>query len=176
MVCRALDPDDARILAKAGRTARGPAGLAVALALYLGLRREEMAALRWDAFRAGWVTIVGKGDRSRTLPVHPVVTDLLAKHPRTDETWVFPGRDRPHVSPATIWEWIRNVAEAAGVGQVPPHQLRHTCLATANDSTGDLRSTQEWAGHSRPETTAGYTRTTAKRLTAVMEALDYEHD
>ncbi|MGH9178819.1 MAG: tyrosine-type recombinase/integrase, partial [Acidimicrobiales bacterium] len=174
MVCRALEPGDARILAKAARELGGPQGLAVVLGLYLGLRREEVATLRWDAFRDGWVTIVGKGDRSRSLPVSPKVAELLAAHPRRSEVWVFPGRGRPHITPSTVWEWTRTVAVLAGVGAVPPHVLRHTCLATANDTTGDLRSTQDWAGHTRPETTAGYTRTTARRLKSVMMSIDYE--
>ena len=52
-------------------------------------------------------------------------------------------------------------------------QLRHTAIATANDRTGDLRAAQEFARHARPETTAIYTRATAKRLWEALLALDY---
>lgn len=176
MVCRALDEGDARILAKAARARGDLAGLAVLLTLYTALRRSEIAGLRWSNFDgSGWLRIVGKGDREGRLPVHPFVLEAMAALPRRGP-WVFPGRTgvRPHVAPATIWHWHRLVATAAGVGAVPPHRGRHTCLATANDATGDLRATQEFARHTRPETTAGYTRATTKRLTAVMEALDYE--
>jgi len=57
---------------------------------------------------------------------------------------------------------------------VRPHELRHTALATALDRTKDLRAVMTFAGHARPETTAGYTRTTRKRLEAVVAAIDYE--
>lgn len=172
MVCRAIDEEDAKLLAKAARHRGDAKGLAIALGLYLALRREEIATLRWAAFNGGWVTILGKADRSRTLPVHPAVLELLAAHPRTSP-WVFPGRIDGHVCTATIWHWSIEVAEAAGVGHVPTHVLRHTALATSNDATGDLRSVQAFAGHASPEMTAGYTRATKKRLTAVMESLDY---
>ena len=61
---------------------------------------------------------------------------------------------------ATIWTWTSQVAEAAGLGHVQTHRLRHTSLTTALDNTKDLRSVMEFARHSRPQTTAGYTRTT----------------
>lgn len=172
MVCRAIEEEDAKLLAKAARHRGDAKGLATVLGLYLALRREEIATLRWAAFSGGWATIIGKGDRSRTIPLHPVVIELLADHPRTGP-WVFPGRVDGHACPATIWHWSIEVAEAAGVGHVSTHVLRHTALATANDATGDLRSVQEFAGHADPAVTAGYTRATKKRLTAVMESLDY---
>ena len=173
MVCKALDEGDTRILAKAARARGDGPGLAVAIGLYLGLRREEIATLRWDNFRGRWVHVVGKGERERKVPLHPVVAELLGAHPRRGP-YLFPGQGRrAHASPATIWHWVRLVGEEAGVGRVHPHILRHTCLAAANDGTGDLRSTQSFAGHARPETTAGYTRTTAKRLWAIVDALDF---
>ncbi len=176
MVCRALDEGDARVLAKAARARGDLAGLAVLLTLYLALRRAEVAGLRWSNFDAGgWMRIMGKGDRQGDLPVHPHVVGAMAAAERVGP-WVFPGRTgvRDHVAPATIWHWHRLVAAEAGVGLVPPHRGRHTCLATANDTTGDLRSTQSFARHTRPETTAGYTRTTTRKLLAVMRALDYD--
>jgi integrase/recombinase XerC len=173
MVCRALDEGDARILAKSARFHGGREGLALALALYMGLRREEVATLRWDDFDAGWVTVIGKGDRARTLPVHRVVAELLAEHDH-DGPYLFAGRFSPHVHPATVWEWVRRLSEAAGLAAVPTHVCRHTCLATANDRTGDLRSTQELAGHASSEQTSGYTRATTARLTALVDAIDYD--
>ena len=136
------------------------------------MRREEIATLRWDAFaEEGWMTIQGKNDKRRTIPVHPVVTEYLTKL-RPSAVHVFPGRAGP-VNPATIWAWIRDAADEAGVIDVRPHRLRHTALATLNDATGDLRTVQAFAGHSNPMTTAGYTRATRKRLQSAVAALDY---
>jgi len=180
MVCLALPEDDARILAKAARARGDAAGLVVLLGLYQGLRREEIATLRWESFDAHgpgpqrWLRVVGKGERERTIPLHQAVWDAVAEIPRSSAGYVFPGRTvGSHVSPATVWAWVRTVADAAGVAGVRTHLLRHTALATMNDATGDLRSVQHIAGHARPETTAGYTRASARRLRAAVEAIDY---
>ena len=179
MICRALDPDQAAALSCRARERGGPEGLAVLLALYLALRREEIATLRWDDFSNGWLRVLGKGQKEASLPVHPIVEAALHALPPLDSVWLFPSRRsdrRPagHVTPSTVWAWVRLVAIEAGVGPVGPHELRHTCLATANDATGDLRAVQEFARHSDPEVTAGYTRATVKRLNAVMMAIEYE--
>lgn len=173
MVCKALEDDDARLLAKAAKARGDRKGLAVILGMYQGMRREEIASTRWDQLDGlGWMRVVGKGAKSRTIPVHQVTADALAAFERRSE-WVFPGRSQGHVTPASIWNWVRFVADEAGVGLVRPHWLRHTCLATQNDNTGDLRTVQHFAGHSRPETTAGYTRVTNRRLIAASLSLDY---
>lgn len=173
MVCKALDADNARILAKAARSRGDRKGLAVLLGLYQGMRREEIATSRWDGISTdGWWTVVGKGAKSRTIPVHFVVRRALDKHPRSGP-FLFAGRGGGHVSPATIWTWVRAVADEAGVGKVRPHWLRHTALATQNDVTGDLRAVQVFAGHARSATTEGYTRATKSALMRVSDALDY---
>ena len=149
-------------------------GLAVVLGLYQALRREEIASLRWDAFEDGRLKVTGKGDKTARIPIHPVVAELLIQHPR-HSPFLFPGRFGDHVTPATIWEWARKVGREAGVPMpVRPHELRHTCLATANDRTGDLRAVQSFARHTKPQTTAGYTRASKRRLDAVVQAIDYD--
>lgn len=174
MVCKALDHDDARILAKAARARRDRMGLAVLLGLYQGMRREEIATARPDAISAdGWWTVIGKGAKSRTIPVHHVVAESLTDEPRPGP-WLFPGRaPGSHVSTASIWNWVREVADDAGVGLIKPHWLRHTALATQNDATGDLRAVQVFAGHARSSTTEGYTRATRAALQRVSRSLDY---
>jgi len=173
MVCLALDPDDARILAKAARARGDLAGLAVLLGIYQGMRRSEIATLPWSGVgESGWLTITGKGSKRRTIPIHTHVAEALGATPHQGD-FIFPGRFGGPCNPMKIWEWIRLVADEAGVGVVRPHWLRHTCLATANDNTTDLRSVQAFAGHSRPEQTSGYTRATKRRLQAVVDSLDY---
>ena len=74
---------------------------------------------------------------------------------------------------ATIWNWIREVSETAGIGLIHPHQLRHTAIATINDTTGDLRTAQEFARHADVTTTQLYTRTTDARLKTAVASLDF---
>jgi integrase len=183
MECRALDVDVAALLA-ASAAARGDRkGLAVLLGLYAGMRRNEIATLRWSDVGDGWVSIIGKGDRQRVIPLHRVVVDALAGHraeirrsgsvSRRRLEYVLPGRSGGPQNPTTVWLWVREVAELAGVGPVATHVLRHTALATSLDNTGDLRAVQSLAGHASPETTAGYTRATRARLVAAVTAIEY---
>lgn len=173
-VSRTLEEEEASALEALARERADRKGLAVLLGMYLALRREEIAMLRWDGFSDdGWVTIVGKGEQEAKLPVHPVVLDALARLDRKDATWVFPGRKAgTHIGVVTVWSWIVELGREAGV-ELTPHRLRHTCLATANDRTGDLRAVQDFARHAKIDTTSMYTRATAKRLVEVMRSLDY---
>jgi len=180
---RALEEDTARLLVKASFGLH-PEGTAVLLGLALGLRREEIATARWDRFDGDWYTVLGKGNLTATLPVHPILLDHLALVAEVlaggvdrviDEhgPWLFPGsRGRAHVTGATINLWVDRVANVAGVGHVGPHELRHTAITVINDQTHDLRATQEFARHARPETTMVYTRVTTTRLQEASRALD----
>lgn len=171
--CRALEEGDVRILGKAARTRGDRKGLAVAIALYTGMRRAELARLRWDAFGDdGWVRWVGKREKARKLPIHARLTKLLAEAPR-DGPYVFMGRFGGPVTPATIWAWVREVSTDAGVPTIAPHVCRHIAIATGNDRTRDLRAAQAFAGHSNPAQTAVYTRASTRRLRAIVDSLDY---
>ena len=172
---RGLEPDQARDLVK---TALGwhPQGTAVLLGMYMALRRLEIAEAHWDRFDLAmdWYTVVGKGDVTATLPVHPVLASELFRLYRIRGNYLFPGsRGREHITAATVWNWVREVAVEAGIGLVSPHQMRHTAIATINDVTGDLRATAEFARHARVEDTMRYTRMTQSRLHGLLGALDY---
>ena len=183
MRCRALEEDQAELLEQAAWERGDLPGLAVLIGLYSALRRFEIAKLRWEDLeldelgRPRWFRVQGKGGLVADVPVHPVLAEAFLPVMRRTG-WIFPGRNTRqtrdcHVSPATIWNYVRTVAEDAGLGRVKTHQLRHTALAEANDRTGNLRTVQEFARHARPEQTAGYTRVTARQLQHVVASIDY---
>lgn len=178
MVCRALSDGEAGVLARAAAMRRDEKGLAVLVGLFMALRREEIAKLRWQDFRPDFSEcyVIGKKAVCAWVPVHPWLADRLDNWPRSD-AWVFPSKrkNRDHVGPSTIWTWSRLVAEEAGLPPVAPHILRHTSLAQANDRTKDLRAVQQFARHSDPHQTSGYTRVTQERLQAVVASLDFMH-
>lgn len=165
--CRALTTADAARLYTAALTFDAE-GTAVLLGLCLALRRFEIAKIHSRDVAGGGLRVVGKGGSVDTLPIPTVLTERLTFH-----GWLFPGRfgDSP-VTPMTITNYVRAVAEVAGV-LCTPHQLRHTALATLNDETGDLRATMEFARHRSPETTLIYTRTRREKLQRMAESLTY---
>lgn len=173
MVCRALTETQTRDLVKAS-LGWWPQGTVVLCGLYLALRRFEIAKMEWSRFSDdfSWYTVTGKYDKTNTLPVHPNLRDELQG--RVSGQWVFPGRYKGrHLAEATVGVYVAEVGQHADIPDLEPHELRHTALATANDNTGNLRSVQSFARHSKPQTTSGYTRTTSERLREVSDSLDY---
>lgn len=175
-VCKAVTPDQARDLVKHSLGWRPP-GLAVLVGLYLGLRVHEIASMEWDRFSRDLdeYTVFGKNEVTATLPVHPVL-QLEVRTSRRLGPWVFPGshqREGSHVADATVNVWVKQVGAEVGLPRLIPHELRHTAIATVNDSTGDLRAAQTFARHARPDDTARYTRTTKQRLVEAVLSLDY---
>lgn len=177
-VWRGLSDDIARQLA---RTAYGwhPEGTATLIGLYTGLRRAEIAAMRWDRFSPGLerYTVTGKGGVTDTVPIHPRLRSIL-RPLRGGYVWLFPGQRRLHVSAATVWTWVTAVAEEAGV-YVTPHQLRHTIIsgvarAAAAQGLDGLRVAQKLARHARADTTQVYLEgITAAQVEAALEVIDW---
>lgn len=157
-----------------------PEGLAVLSGLYMGLRRETIATMRWDGFNPAltWYRFKTKNRRVLTRPVHPLLREELAGL-ETAYVWVFPGqRGRAHVHGATVGLWVDRVAKAAGIeDHVAPHRLRHTLATEMNDRTGRLIETAAFLGHIKVTTTQRYTRVKGLRLVESMNVgLDYFDD
>lgn len=85
----------------------------------------------------------------------------------------FPGRFDGHAHHGTVYLWVERVGQAAGLGKVHPHALRHTCATRMYEETGDVRVVQQFLGHSDPATTARYTRVPRRRLEAAVATLNY---
>lgn len=174
-----LDREHAQAMVKAS-LGWHPEGLAVLAGLYLGLRRETIAQMRWDGFdpNFSWYRFKTKNRRVLTRPVHPVLREELQGR-ETAYVWIFPGqRGRSYVNPATIALWVDRVARAAGIEEhVAPHRLRHTVATEMNDRTGRLGDTAAFLGHVKVTTTQRYTRIKGHRMEeAMMAGLDYFDD
>lgn len=171
-----LDPHEARLIHKAAIDWY-PEGLAVLAGLYLALRRETIATMRWDGFdrEFTWYRFQTKNRKVLTRPVHPVLSAQISAR-ASGFPWIFPGRSGGHVVGATINLWVDRVAAEAGLGHVQPHRLRHTALTEMNDRTRDIRATAEFAGHVKLSTTRRYTRVWESRMLEAMHSLDYFSD
>lgn len=184
--CRALPDHEARKLADtAYHWDRGAEGMATLFGMYAALRRFEIAKVRWDDIDGDWLRVQGKGNVVAELPLHSrilarldwwrefTIDDPTDTRCRPGAEYIFAGRRGGHVAPPTVWDWVKEVAVEAGIGDITTHQLRHTALAEANDRTKDLRATQEFARHADPATTVLYTRVNRSRLRGIVDALEY---
>ena len=138
------------------------AALMVELAARAGLRRSEIAGLRREDLTAEGLWIVGKGGRTRLVPVGPALrARILARGPG----YLFPGRHGGHVRPQTVTSWVRRYSGSA------PHAMRHRYATRAYAGSRDLFAVQRLLGHSSVATTQVYVAISPDALmTAVMAA------
>jgi len=149
------------------------------LAYASGLRLAELRNLRLEQLHleAGFVTVVGKGNKERVVPVgRPAVVALeqylRAGRPklvtrRTPANVFLTRRGTPFAS-GTLWLRIRRRVRLAGIERrVTPHMLRHSFATHLLEHGADLRVIQELLGHASISTTELYTHVTAHRLREV---------
>lgn len=168
---RTLSMPDAAALVEAPDMTR-PDGLrdrALLELLYAsGLRASEALGLRIEDvnFRAGYVTVIGKGDRQRLVPagaqaldwVRRYLTSVRPRQVRRDCPALFLNRSGGAMSRQALWSLIRRAARRAGLrAAVSPHTLRHSFASHLLERGADLRSVQAMLGHVDISTTQIYT-------------------
>ncbi|MFC4525641.1 tyrosine recombinase XerC [Dyella halodurans] len=142
-----------------------------------GLRLSELTGLRWIDLdlQAGEVRVLGKGNKTRIVPVgrHAVAAlrALGDDEGTTPESPVFRGRGGAPISPRTVQLRMKTLALQQGMAKhVHPHLLRHTFASHMLESSGDLRAVQELLGHADIATTQIYTHLDFQHLAKVYDA------
>jgi integrase len=157
--------------------------LILSLAAYAGLRRAEIAGLRWDDITSDNIRVHGKGGKVRIVPVHPelqrqIVAEKLRRNAGRSGTgyrytagldgpWLFPGQCDGHMTPAAIG---KTAVRALGPGW-GAHSLRHRFATRVYAGTHDLLAVQELLGHSKPETSRRYTQLSDGALSDAVNTL-----
>ncbi len=141
-----------------------------------GLRVSELLALEFKNVNMEnkIITLYGKGDKQRSVPVSPFALEFLRKYidgPRKrvkgskNTSIIFLNRDGKAISRTYFFMQIKRYAEQKGIDSaVSPHTIRH-CFATHLLENGaSLRAVQEMLGHSNIATTQIYTEVSTKRI------------
>lgn len=142
-----------------------------------GLRLSEVVNLRVSDLdlNQGFVDVLGKGNKNRLVPLgrHCVraLRRWLAMHPNPSaDNWLLPGRGAQPLSPRTIQNRIKRVAQRRlGENSLHPHMLRHSFATHMLESSGDLRAVQELLGHADIATTQIYTHLDFQHLARVYD-------
>ena len=142
-----------------------------------GLRLSELTGLRWIDLdvQAGEVRVLGKGNKTRIVPVgRHAITALRAlgeDEGTAPESPVFRGRGGAPISPRAVQLRMKTLALQQGMAKhVHPHLLRHTFASHMLESSGDLRAVQELLGHADIATTQIYTHLDFQHLAKVYDA------
>lgn len=165
----ALSPDQmAQLLQPADDDALSVRDVAMFELFYSsGLRLSELAGLNPDAvdFAGGEVRVLGKGNKSRIVPVgQQALTALQQWLPlrnslaAADELALFVGQRGKRLSVRAIQLRLQQQGLKQGISQrAHPHALRHSFASHVLQSSGDLRAVQEMLGHASITTTQIYT-------------------
>lgn len=146
-------------------------------ALFTGLRRGEVLALRWSDvdLENGTIyvtrtlnrvkTYVDSGDKTklvvsepktetskRLIPIVESLIPLLMKQKKLTEgnelDLVFPSDAGGYIDPGNYNRKFYKIVKRAGLPKANPHSLRHSFATRALEAGVDLKTTQELLGHS----------------------------
>jgi site-specific recombinase XerD len=153
-----------------------------AVMMSTGIRREEASSALIQAWNASTraLRVVGKGDKQRTVYVHPSAVEYLnwwlallngrsgPMFPPVDRWHNIAGR---HMTPRAVGRRIERRRVQAGLPPTSAHDFRHTFAGDFLDAGGDVVSLQKLLGHASPATTSGYDRRPGRGARAVVDQL-----
>ena len=146
-----------------------------------GLRVSELCQLRFsDVFLdEGYLRVLGKGSKQRLVPLSPSAIQELTTyltHPdrpkakRGQEDYIFLSRIGKAISRITVFVFIKEAAQAAGVKKtISPHTFRHSFATALLEGGANLQAIQLLLGHEDVGTTEIYTHIDRTRLREQIE-------
>lgn len=154
---------------------RPPTRTRILLGAFVGMRVHEIAKIQGQEFDPieGRLRITGKGRKTNTVPLHPIIIEDLKQYP--SRGFFFPSRSNklPHAGTHAIRTTITDAFDRVGVSMTP-HQLRHY-FATALLSSGvDSRIVQKLMRHENLSTTAQYMGVSITQQQEALGKLDLE--
>jgi integrase/recombinase XerD len=146
------------------------------LAYASGLRLSELCHVRLEQLHleAGFLSVIGKGNKERVVPVGSKAVAALQLYlqagrpqlvnPKSTAT-VFLTRRGTSFATVTLWLRIKKRVRLSGIPRnITPHMLRHSFATHLLEHGADLRVIQELLGHANISTTELYTHVAANRL------------
>ncbi|HEU5122522.1 MAG TPA: site-specific tyrosine recombinase/integron integrase [Verrucomicrobiae bacterium] len=146
------------------------------LAYASGLRLSELRNLRLEQLHleAGFINVIGKGNKERVVPVGTKAVEALDRYlasgrpeqvtQRSPANVFLTARGTPFAA-VTLWKRIKDRVKRAGIERnITPHMLRHSFATHLLEHGADLRVIQELLGHANISTTEIYTHVTGNRL------------
>jgi len=146
------------------------------LAYASGLRLAELRNLRLEQMHleAGFINVIGKGNKERVVPVGKKAIEALNRYleagrpklvtPKSPANVFLTRRGTPFAA-VTLWLRIKNRVRRTGAARnITPHMLRHSFATHLLEHGADLRVIQELLGHANISTTEVYTHVTGNRL------------
>jgi integrase/recombinase XerC len=145
-----------------------------------GLRLAELVGLDVGHLQLaeGMVRVLGKGNKTRIVPVGSIAVDVLKKWllerttlAKPEEKALFVGRGGKRLGPRAVQTRVGLWARRQGLSMhVYPHLFRHSFATHLLESSRELRGVQELLGHADISTTQVYTHLDFQHLARIYEA------
>jgi len=177
---KALSEDEITLLLRPPQGEVTPSDLCdhavLELAYASGLRLAELRGLRLEQLHldAGFIAVIGKGNKQRVVPVGSQARAALERYLAAGRPQLLKPRSPSNVfltqrgtafAHVTLWKRMTGWVRRAGIGkQVTPHMLRHSFATHLMEHGADLRVIQELLGHASINTTEIYTHVARQRL------------
>lgn len=149
-----------------------------------GLRISELTGLNLDDVdaRAGYVKVLGKGDKERIVPIGKRALERIRGYRDelvkgggeiNDTEAVFLNTRGGRLTARSVARILDELVIKCGLfTKISPHTLRHSFATHMLDMGVDLRAIQEFLGHESLSATQKYTHVSADKL---MEIYDKSH-
>ncbi len=144
--------------------------LIIAFFFDTGIRNSELCNLLLTDIRDTYIQIVGKGNKTRYVPITPIMNKLLIRYLRVrkgylkdkiayqTEYLLFSQKGK-RLTPEAMEHILKRAGEEAGIRahiRVSPHTCRHFYAQSQLKNGCDLYTVSKLLGHSSIETTKRY--------------------
>jgi integrase/recombinase XerD len=139
-----------------------------------GLRASELCNVKKIDQANRCVTIEGKGDKVRTVPITREAQkwiNIYLGFREYESDWLFLNGLGRKLSRQHVFNLVSRHTEKAGI-KVSPHKLRHSCATHFLNKGADLRFIQELLGHSCIMTTQRYTQMSSQSMAQKFDAFN----
>ncbi|MDK6862667.1 site-specific tyrosine recombinase XerD [Nosocomiicoccus ampullae] len=149
-----------------------------------GIRVSELISMNTINVNSemGFITVVGKGQKERIIPITDYVAELLQEYivdirinllkDKNTDALFLTNRGNSFTRQG-VWKMIKKYNLLSGISKnVTPHTFRHTFATHLIENGADLRIVQELLGHTDISTTQVYTHLSKK---SVKEMYDKFH-
>lgn len=135
--------------------------------LNTGCRVSEVAGMNRSAIEKNTISVIGKGNKERTVFLNSKTLYILQKYLKTrsdnnDALFVTLNKPYKRLNASGIEILTRKIGKKVGVEKVHPHRFRHTYATNALQAGIPVEHVQKLLGHEQLDTTMIYAEVNKK--------------
>ena len=127
-------------------------------------------------FDDNFVKLQGKGSKQRIVPIGSELNETLQSYLKirkefeNNESFLFISKNKKKLDRSAVFRLIKKTALISGINSsVHPHTFRHSAATHMLEAGCDLRTLQEFLGHTSVSTTKIYTKLTKEFLVEIFK-------